>query len=198
MPRIARLISATGIYHVLSRGHNRRAIFLDTHDYQCYLDELTRFKETFPCQCYHFCLMPNHVHLLVKTERLELLTAIMRRVQQTYQFHWRRRYGLVGHLWQGRFKSIPIEKEAYLLECGRYIDRNPVRAGLCKIPEEYPWSSARTYLTEQQRKWAFLDRNPAYQGLAETEEVRRKEYRQYLEQTRGYEQFVDAQWARLT
>jgi putative transposase len=122
----------------------------------------------------------------------------MRRLQQSYQFHWRRRYELVGHLWQGRFKSLPIEKEAYLLECGRYIERNPVRAGLCERPEDYPWSSASFYLAGQQDGWSFLDRDPAYQALGPTDRSRQERYRQYVGQARPYEQLVDAQIQRLT
>lgn len=193
MPRTPRMESSTRFYHVLARGHNRKAIFLDDQDHQNYLTIFARFKKQFPCLCHHFCLMPNHIHLLLEAQRRELLTALMRRVQQRYQYHWRRRYGLVGYLWQGRFKSIPIEKESYLLECARYIERNPVRAGLCVLPEEYPWSSASFYLVGRQKGLEFLDRNPAYETLGPTESLRQHYYRQYIHQERPYEKLVDLQ-----
>ena len=198
MPRLARQPSASGYYHVLARGHNRQQIFRDEADYRRYLSELTRFKSLFPAKCYHFCLMPNHVHLLLQTDGIQVLTGFIRRVQQAYQLHWRRRHRLVGHLWQGRFKSIPIEQESYLLECARYIERNPVRAGLCENPEEYIWSSARVYLTGDSLMSEFLDPSPAFRFLASNDLIRRRLYRDYVSRARPYEQLVDSQLARLT
>jgi putative transposase len=142
--------------------------------------------------------MPNHVHFLLGADQPRALSALMRRVQQAYQFHWRKRYGLVGHLWQGRFKSIPIEKESYLLECARYIERNPIRAELCKTPEEYPWSSARTYLGIWAKSWRFLDISPTYKGLGSSEETRRQRYRDYIGGERPYEVLLDTQLQSLT
>lgn len=197
MPRNRRQPSASGYYHVLARGHDRRKIFLDERDYQRYLQLFARFKEEFPCKCCHFCLMPNHVHFLLRAEKSALLSALMRRVQQAYQFHWRGRYNLVGHLWQGRFKSIPIEEESYLLECARYIERNPVRAELCKAPEEYPWSSARDYLLDRSQRWSFLDVSPAYLRLGPSEQVRRERYREYVATNRPYENLLDQQLEAL-
>ena len=198
MPRLARQPSASGHYHVLARGHNRQQIFRDEEDHRRYLSELMRFKILFPVRCYHFCLMPNHVHLLLQTNGVQILTAFIRRVQQAYQLHWRRRHRLVGHLWQGRFKSIPIEEESYLLECARYIERNPVRAGLCRAPEEYPWSSARVYLIGDVKTPGLLDPSPAFGSLASDEEARRHLYHNYVSRSRPYEQLVDSQLARLT
>lgn len=197
MPRSPRQASATGYYHVVARGHNRRAIFLDAEDYHRYLDAIARFRQGIPCRCYHFCLMPNHVHLLLRADEVETLTAFMRRLQQAYQFHWRRRYELVGHLWQGRFKSFPIEQESYFLECARYIERNPVRANLCQRPEEYPWSSARAYVRGEWTQWGFLDRDPFYEDLGADDQRRRERYQQHLSQGQPYEQLVDAQMERL-
>jgi len=118
--------------------------------------------------------------------------------QQAYQFHWRRRYHLVGHLWQGRFKSLPIGEDAYLLECARYIERNPVRATLCTRVEDYPWSSAASYVTGRGAGQELLDRNPAYEGLGLTDEARRARYQAYLTTLRPYERLVDAHLQRLT
>lgn len=197
MPRIARQGSSTGYYHVIARGHNRQEIFRDEVDFGFYAGLLVRFREQFPYRCFHYCLMPNHVHLLLETGQVEILTGLMRRVQQAYQFHWRRRYQLVGYLWQGRFKSLPIEQEEYLLECGRYIERNPVRAGMCQKAEDYPWSSARAYLLGKAKEQAFLDPSPAYTGLAQTEPLRRERYRLYLLESKAYEKLVDAQLQRI-
>ncbi len=198
MPRVARIPSPTGLYHVLARGHNRQAIFRDPADYAQYLALLTRFTPASQGRCHHFCLMPNHVHLLLAADVLDTLTAWVRRLQQAYQFHWRRRYRLVGHLWQGRFKSLPVWDDAYLLECARYIERNPVRAQLCARAEDYPWSSAAYYLTGQGFGSDCLARSPAYETLGATDPERRIRYREYLHTLRPYEQLVDAQLQRLT
>ncbi len=197
MPRVARQASAAGYYHVVARGHNRQAIFRDSQDYQQYLIYLSRFKEAPSCRCYHFCLMPNHLHLLLGMDSVRSLTGMMRRVQQAYQFHWRRRYDLVGNLWQGRFKSIPVDQDEYLLEASRYIERNPVRAKLCVLPEDYPWSSAHLYLKERSKGCGLLDLSPAYLMLGSSEEKRRQRYREHIMQVRPYDQLVDAQMERL-
>jgi putative transposase len=197
MPRTARRLSNSGFYHVLARGHDRKPVFKDPEDYRSYLSHLSRFKRQFPCRCFHFCLMPNHVHLLMQSNSLDNLTALMRRVQQAYQFHWRRRYELVGHLWQGRFKSLPIEEDPYLLECARYIERNPVRAKLCETTVDYPWSSASAYLTGRWT-WDFLDRSPAYTGLGTGEAIRRERYKRFVQEERAYDLLVDRQIEQLT
>lgn len=193
MPRTARQVSSTGFYHVLARGHNRKEIFRDAADYRSYLAALARFKKDFPCKLYHFCLMPNHVHLLTATSKIQFLTAMMRRIQQSYQLHWRHRYNLVGNLWQGRFKSIPIEEESYLLECARYIERNPVRAELCERPENYPWSSAPFYFSGGEDYSEFLDMSPAFLGFGPGRGARRRRYRTFVGTQRAYDRLVDEQ-----
>lgn len=197
MPRTPRQASATGFYHVLARGHDRKEIFRDAADYRAYLATLARFKKDFPCKLYHFCLMPNHIHLLMETAHIQLLTALMRRVQQSYQLHWRCRYDLVGNLWQGRFKSIPIEEEPYLLECARYVERNPVRAELCKRPEDYPWSSASFYFGDGENPHrGMLDRSPAFLSFGQGDTAHRR-YRVFVGGQRPYDRLVDAQLESL-
>lgn len=198
MPRTARQHSPTGFYHVLARGHDRKAIFRRPDDYFSYLSLFNRFKSNQPCRIFNFCLMPNHIHLLMAAEHPSVLASLMRRVQQSFQFYWRKHYHLVGNLWQGRFKSIPIENEAYLLECARYIELNPVRAKLCQNPEQYLWSSAQYYLHNKSEDWNYLDTNPVYLDMGTHRKTRQARYKQFLNQNRPYEHLVDAQMERLT
>jgi len=173
-------------------------IFRADADYRHYLDLLARFKKKIPCRCYHLCLMPNHLHFLLQAELVDHVTAMMRRLQQAFQLYWRKQYRLVGHLWQGRFKSLPIDTESYLLECARYIERNPIRAKLSATPEAYPWSSAQIYLRGPRKGWEFLDLSPAYRSFGKRSQTQIKHYRNFLLQPRPYDRLVDAQFNQLT
>lgn len=189
MPRRARRPSETGYYHILTRGNNRQAIFYQDADHQFYLEVLGQYRRRFSWRLHHFCLMPNHVHLLLHIAEFKILGKLMQGINQTYEKHCRLRYQHSGHLWQGRYKSIPIEKEDYLLECSRYIERNPVRAGLVDTAEEYPWSSYLFYSAGKSNP--LVEPDPVYLRLGATFLERSKAYREYLEATRPYEQLLD-------
>jgi len=146
MGRGPRKTSATGYYHVVTRGNQRQPVFRAEADYGVYCEFVTDAVRSFSVQVAHFCLMPNHVHLLVQTDAREALSRAMHQLQRRYWFYWRRSVGLSGHLWQGRFHSFPIDSEAYLLEAARYIERNPLEAQLIPTLEAYPWSSYRVYI----------------------------------------------------
>jgi REP element-mobilizing transposase RayT len=140
MPRAQRVASETAIYHVLLRGINQQTIFEDPEDYQQFLEFLGAVKVLSKFELYAFCLMGNHVHLLLK-ETDEPLANIFRRVNTRYAqwFNWK--YQRSGHLFQDRYKSEPVQNEAYFITAIRYIHNNPVKAGLCKKPDAYKWSS---------------------------------------------------------
>lgn len=153
MPRQSRQNSETGIYHVMLRGINRENIFLDINDYETFLRVL--HNQVYPideqrkplpphCTLYAYCLMPNHVHLLIR-ERTERITAIMKSVAISYAWHFSRKYQHIGHVFQDRFKSEPVNDEAYFLTLLRYIHQNPVAAGLSTNVLDYQWSSWREY-----------------------------------------------------
>ena len=144
MPRTARVKSRTGVYHVMLRGVNQQQIFFDEEDYLHFTDLLGRYKRTCGFRLYAYCLMGNHVHLLMKTGA-EPLGDFFKRLICSYVFWYNSKYERVGHLFQNRFRSEPVDSKEYFLTVLRYILRNPVNAGLCRFPQEYIHSSAREY-----------------------------------------------------
>lgn len=142
MPRHARQLAESAIYHLMLRGVNRDAIFLDDEDFERFLHALGVTKELSGCAVLAYCLMPNHVHLVVRTAR-EPLATVMKRLGVRYAGWFNRKYGRVGHLFQDRFRSRPVETDEYFAALLRYVWANPVEAGIVARPEEYRWSSRR-------------------------------------------------------
>jgi putative transposase len=155
MPRIKRIYLEEGIFHILARGNNKQWLFEDKSDFKYYLDILKRLKKEQPFLLYHYILMNNHVHLLIETNQKTELSKLMKRINLLYYNHYRRKYNYAGHFWQDRFKSILVSKDEYLLACGLYIEGNPIRAGLVKIAEDYPYSSFK-YNGERQKEYQKL------------------------------------------
>ena len=186
MPRSARTLTPQTTYHVLARGNNRQTVFHEPPDYETYRRLLHQLLvETPALRCYHYCLMPNHVHLLLYSEIPEALVSALQRLQLTYAWYHRRTYRTSGHLWQGRYKSLPVLDDPYLLEAGRYIERNPLELKLVEKPEFYPWSSYR--YTALGQPDPLLTHGPAYLGLATTPQTRQLAWQQYVAQTRLYQ-----------
>ena len=146
MPRAARKKSNSGIYHIMLRGINRQQIFEDEEDRQTFLDTLENYKDLCGYKIYAYCLMGNHIHLLLKQGK-EDLTLVFKRIAGSYVYWYNWKYHRCGHLFQDRFKSEPVEDDSYFLTVLRYIHQNPVKARICKLPEDYPHSSMREYLT---------------------------------------------------
>lgn len=145
MPRRARIKGESGIYHVMLRGINHQQIFFDAEDYSKYLQLLYDYKAVCGYQIYAYCLMGNHLHLLIK-EGNAGLEEIFKRIGCKFVYWYNIKYERSGPLFQDRFKSEPVEDDAYLLAVLRYIHQNPVKAGLCKEPEEYLYSSYGGYI----------------------------------------------------
>jgi putative transposase len=187
MPRAARRYQWTdaACYHVLNRGHARETLFHDAEDRSRFLHLVGRYRTRFDLRLYHYCLMDNHFHLLVQLHEARQLSRIVAGLLVAYWHHYRRRYGLVGHLFQNRFKSPAIETEGYLLSCGRYIERNPVEARLQALPWDYPWSSCRVYALGASDP--LLSPNPWYEGLSPDPARRRELWQKFLlgEEIRG-------------
>jgi putative transposase len=141
MPRTARITVENGCYHIITRGNQKQSVFLEPYDYERYLSFIKKYKKKFRFKLYCFCLMPNHVHLVIELQNPPMLNRIMRGLNLSYTRYFNFKYKKVGHLWQDRFKSKIIEKDAYLLECINYIESNPVRAFLSSHIKEYHWSS---------------------------------------------------------
>lgn len=147
MTRPLRLEFPGALYHVTSRGNRRSRIYLDDADRAAWLDVLASVCERHHCVVYSYCLMSNHFHLMVETVEPNLGYA-MRLLNGAYTQYFHRRHRTVGHLFQGRYKAILVQKESYLLELSRYIVLNPVRAGMVTTAEEWPWSSHRAVTGE--------------------------------------------------
>lgn len=140
MTRPLRLEIEGGVYHVTSRGNARQLIFLDNSDKQRFLDVLNSVVERFNWLCHAYCLMDNHYHLMIETPEGNLSRG-MRQLNGVYTQLFNRRHKRVGHLFQGRYKSILVDKDKYLMALCRYIVLNPVRAKLVKGPYAWKWSS---------------------------------------------------------
>lgn len=144
MPRLARQKSETGFYHILLRGVGRQNIFVDDEDKQRFLETLARYKEELHFELHAYCLMGNHVHLLIKDVSNQL-DQIMKKIAGSYAYYFNRKYERVGHLFQDRFKSEVIQDDSYYLTVLRYIHQNPLKAGISKM-ERYPFSSYGEYV----------------------------------------------------
>lgn len=154
MPRAARRSSGTEVYHVMLRGVNRQQIFGDDEDNERFLSILKICKTASCFELYGYCLMGNHVHLLIKTN-VEDIGQVIKRIGVRYVYWFNLKYRRVGHLFQDRFKSEPVENDSYILSVLRYIHQNPVKAGICSKPDDYKWSSYNEYFGSH----GFVDRH---------------------------------------
>ena len=145
MSRPLRIEFPNAIYHVTSRGDRREPIYRDEVDRQAQLDAIALGMERFDAQVLAYCQMGNHFHLVVHTRQANL-SRLMRHVNGVYTQAFNQRHGLVGHLFQGRFKAILVDRDAYLLALCRYVERNPVAAGLVALPSDWVWSSCQAHM----------------------------------------------------
>jgi len=152
MARQARVLSNTGIYHIMLRGNERKNIFRDSADKLKFLEGLIKKHKEIAFLVYAYCLMNNHVHLLLNTNNNDL-ASIMRGIAVRYATFYNWKYQRVGHVFQDRFKSEAVEDELYLLAVVRYIHNNPVKAGIVSKPSDYKWSSFGKYITPVDDAW---------------------------------------------
>ena len=145
MPHTQRKRSESGFYHVVAKGDGAQIIFEDNSDRRLYVDILAKTIDEFKIKLHAYCLMSNHVHLLVQDEQREL-SGFMKKLSETYAMHFSRKTGRVGRVFQRPFWSEPVESDAYFLCALRYIHANPEPAGICKA-KDYPWSSYQDYLS---------------------------------------------------
>jgi len=145
MARRLRVFAPGLLYHIIARGNRRQPTFLTDLDYQVYLTQLATYQKRYGIVLYAYCLMSNHVHLLLQTSEAPL-AKFMQGLQQSYTQRFNRVHGTVGHLFQGRYRAIVCERDEYLTTLIRYIHLNPVRARLVDDPDLYPYSGHRAYL----------------------------------------------------
>ena len=142
MPRAARIIARDYPYHVNQRGNYRQTVFESDTDYRQYLAWLKEYEEKYSLEIWAYCLMNNHVHFVCVPRKDDSLARTLNTLHMRYSQYYNRKKGITGHLWQGRFYSSILD-ERHLYAAIRYVENNPVRAGIVQAPEEYPWSSAR-------------------------------------------------------
>ena len=145
MPRLARLKGLNTTYHIIMRGNERKNIFLNDKDKQRFIETLIRMKEKYNYKLEAYCLMDNHIHLLINDNENDI-SKIMKSISVSYVYYFNNAYGREGHLFQDRFISEVVADDSYLLAVSAYIHNNPVRAGKVKKPEEFQWSSMREYM----------------------------------------------------
>jgi putative transposase len=179
MPRIARPIVPDYPHHIIQRGHNRQVVFTSDEDYLYYLDNLREWKDKLGCRVYAYCMMTNHVHLIIDPgERATNLAQLIKRLAGRQTRYVNKMEKRTGSLWEGRYKSSPISTNEYLLACCRYIELNPVRAGIVADPSEYCWSSYSSKIGEKKLEW--LDYDPCYMDLACSQKERGDKYADWV------------------
>jgi putative transposase len=175
MPRRAR-ISAAGIpMHVIHRGNNRSFCFVSDEDRSFYLFHLGRMLPRFGCRLHAYCLMTNHVHLLLTPSREESCGLLMKNIAQLCSQYMNRLHRRTGTLWEGRFRSCLVQSELYVLSCYRYIESNPVRARMVGRPGEYEWSSY--HANANGLPDPVVEPHAEYLNLGGTDDERRRAYR---------------------
>ena len=145
MARQARKKSKTGIYHVMLRGINQQQIFEDSEDFEKFLQILKDCKAISGYKLFAYCLMGNHIHLLIQEDK-EPIEQVMKRLATRFVYWYNIKYQRIGHLFQDRFKSEPVEDDSYFLTVIRYIHQNPIKAGLCKQLSDYKYSSYNEFI----------------------------------------------------
>jgi REP element-mobilizing transposase RayT len=189
MPRSARKKSATGVYHVIVRGINRQNIFCEEEDFYRYLKTLERTMTVSAFELLAYCLMENHVHLLIKEEQ-ENLGQIMKRIGSSYAYWYNCKYQRTGHVFQDRYKSEPVEDDKYLITVIRYIHNNPIKAGMVTKPEQYRWSSCSKYYGEKENISGLTKTDFVLSLFSEKKNLAIKEFRQFMQQAQQ-EIFLD-------
>jgi len=170
MPRRARLACAGIPWHIIQRGNNRSACFYTEDDYLVYLNQLRLQAARFGCAIHAYCLMTNHVHLLLTPEHASSPSLMMKHLGQYFVQYINRTYARTGTLWEGRFKSCLAQDDRYVLTCYAYIELNPVRACITSSPEGYRWSSFRCNALGESNR--MIKPHPDYIGLGASSEER--------------------------
>lgn len=180
------------IYHVYNRSNARIPIFNRTEDFIHFMNLLEKYSFNFALKIYHWVIMSNHYHILLELKEPKCISKVMAGLSKAYSCYYHLVYGTVGFLWQGRFKSQPVQKEFYLIACARYIERNPVRSGICSEAYEYPYSSARYYCLGD--KDSITTQDPCFEAFGINMLSRSDRYRDFL---RSFDQEVEKAFATL-
>ena len=181
MSRIPRKRLGRGVYHIINRGLDQRWIFEREDDRRKFVEILCGLRKFYQLNIYHWAVMSNHFHMAIESLTPEALSNYIGKACERYTKYYHRRYGGCGTMWQGRYRSIIVQKEGYLGRLGRYIERNPVRAEIVKCPWHYKWSSAAAYSgLNEKDPLVVLSDHPFRNSMADTEPLRCKSYMKYL------------------
>ena len=175
MPRKPRFYLPGMPVHVVQRGHSREPVFFETGDYQAYLHWLHEASERYECEIHAYVLMTNHIHLLVSPKAKNSISLMMQYIGRRYVPYINHTYGTSGSIWEGRYKASLIHDEEYLLTCMRYIELNPVRAGMVKSPGSYRWTSYKSNAQGEHNR--ILTVHNLYKRLGRTDAARREAYK---------------------
>jgi putative transposase len=184
MARALRIEFEGALYHVTARGNERRKIFFSKRDFEKFKEYMAGAQKKFGFLLHSYVLMSNHYHLLVETPKKNL-SRIMHHINSSYTTYINIKRKRSGHLFQGRYKAIVVDKDSYLLELSRYIHLNPVRANLAPRPEDYPYSSYRLFISGEKEE--MVTQNGVLGMLAQDERTARERYRTIVEDVLGKE-----------
>jgi len=180
MPRPRRILLAHQPHHIVQRGHRRQVVFERASDYRAYLHDLHHHTVQLSVGLHAWCLMPNHVHLLLTPlDNPGSISKLMQHLARGATRRWNARKQTAGSLWEARFKSRVVDEERYLLECCRYIELNPIRTRLVESPANYPWSSYRERMGMAPVQMLHL--HMLYVAMGSTDAARREAYRAFVQ-----------------
>ncbi len=185
MPRKSRQHSASGYHHFINRGVNKKRVFHRPEDFEFYKGLLREYKDRFGVRILHYCLMSNHTHLIVGCDDLPSLGKFAHFIQRRYAYYYCKTYHWSEQVFRSRYMSLPIESDSYLLECGRYIERNPFDAELVADPKDYSYSSFGFYAYGTPDE--LITETPLYDTLGQNLQERRLVYRFNVLHNRDYE-----------
>ncbi|TSC92595.1 MAG: putative transposase [Candidatus Berkelbacteria bacterium Licking1014_7] len=178
MSRSPRLLLSQSFYHIMTRGNNRNIVFKYDDDYHYYLDLIKKYKSDHSFDLYHYTLMSNHTHFLIKTKSALDFATFMKKLNLAYFYYYKQHYGWIGHFWQGRYKSKPVGKDSYFIQAGKYIELNPVRKNIVKKSEDYHFSSFRYYGLGEKND--LITPDFIYQSLGKNKIERQNSYRKLI------------------
>lgn len=181
MPRYARLSGSFLFYHIINRGIERKEIFKSKWDYSRFLENLEKYRKKFDWIIYTYCLLPNHFHLQIRI-RKDPLAKILHSLQLAYSVYFNKKYHRVGPLFQGRFKSIIVQKGEYFFHLSKYIHLNPVKIRLVDHPLGYPYSSYPEYCQGPKHQYRIIDKRAMKRIMGKPTKKNIKNYRQFVEE----------------
>ena len=184
MPRQARVKGEFSIYHIIQRGNERKSLFLSDNDRLRFIETLERMKKKYNFLLYAYCLMDNHVHLLIDDNGNDI-SRLVKSINISYAYYFNRTYKRCGHLFQDRFRSELVDNDGYLLEVSRYIHNNPVAAGVVKEPSEYSWSSYNIYTGMARDIYGLIDKGRILSTFSSSRVKAIKEYVDYVYKEEG-------------